>query len=77
MTKRKHNDDEKRLLELESVKQKLNIDRLILQEAVDRKKIGLEMGYVERTVDKAAITLLLELEKRRGNRINPSETEAG
>lgn len=71
MTKRKEKaQDQARLREMESVKQRLNIDRLILQEAIDRRKTDLTMEDVERTIDRKAIEIHLEIEKKRGNKSN-------
>lgn len=70
MTKRKERLDQTRLREMEAVKQQLNIDRLILQEAIQRRKTNLTMKDIERTIDRKAIEIHLEIEKKRGNKSN-------
>jgi hypothetical protein len=58
---------------MEQVKKDLGIDKLILAEAVDRRKLDLSMSDIERHVDRKALEILIEIERIRGRKSNAQQ----
>lgn len=72
MTKHRQHDGH-RTNEMEQVKKDLGIDKLILAEAVDRRKLDLSMSDIERHVDRKALEILIEIERIRGRKSNAQQ----